>query len=87
MYGSVAHVKKGNFVVINLIVKKWDASVFMPTYYLPEDNQLDSELKVQEAMSFFERDYNIVLPITPLRPEGMIIYTQAETLGNGIFRH
>lgn len=87
MYGSVAHVKKGNFVVINIILKKWNASVFMPTYYLPEDKQLDSKLRVEQAMTFIEQNYNIVLPMAPLRPEGMIIYTQAESLGGGVFRH
>jgi hypothetical protein len=61
----------------------------MPTYYLPEDKQLDSKLRVQQAMAFIEQNYNIVLPIAPLRAEGMIIYTQAESIGNiqGLFRH
>jgi hypothetical protein len=87
VYGSVSHVKKGNFLVLNLIRKDWDATVFMPTYYLPVDSQLDSEVKVQEALAFYEKKFNLIFPVEN-RPQGLIVLTQAESLNTtGLFRH
>jgi hypothetical protein len=60
--------------------------VFIPTYFLP-DSSPDSRMKVIETVNLLEYKYNIAIPREPNRHNGLIIFTQAESINDqGLFK-
>lgn len=89
-YGSVSLVIKekkfGRFLVVIIIRHDSEGCVFVPTYFLP-DKSPDSRMKVIDTVNLLEYKYNIAIPREPNRHNGLIIFTQAESINDqGLFK-
>lgn len=89
-YGSVSLVIKekkfGRFLVVIIIRHDSKGCVFVPTYFLP-DKSPDSRMKVIDTVNLLEYKYNIAIPKEPNRHNGLIIFTQAESINDqGLFK-
>jgi hypothetical protein len=59
----------------------------VPTYYLPNKNDPNSEAKIIDTVALLESKYGIYLPQVGVekannRTNGLVIFTQAESIDN-----
>nr|QID41915.1 LV-uORF [Fusarium cerealis] len=91
-YGAVSLVLKGRLLIVNIIRHDLPGCVFMPTYYLQNANVTDSSAKIRDITTTLESKYGIMLPQIGIdkvenRINGLIIFTQAESIDNtSLFR-
>lgn len=86
-YGSVTEVIKEKFLIVILIRKDLNGSIFMPTYYLP-DNTDKGQMSVMDISRILQLKYRIILPVEANTKGGFMIFTQAESISpnSSLFR-
>lgn len=85
-YGSVTEVVKERFLIVILIRRNWNSSIFIPTFYLP-DNTAESINSVDNMTHILRSNYNINLPSEENSKSGYMIFTQGEKINDsGLFR-
>lgn len=99
-YGCVSlalHNRNGRFMIVCIIRRDLNGTIFVPTYHLPDMVQNEDipemprkpthlDLKVIDTVNLLESKYGISIPKeegirqTPTRQNGLIIFTQADSL-------
>jgi len=58
----------------------------MPSFFLP-DNTVEGQQRIRDIVHLLEIKYNILIPKGVLRKNGLVVFTQAESIGdNGLMR-
>lgn len=85
--GSVSIALGPRFLIINIFRRDLEGCIFMPSYYLPDGTSDFKFTKLIPTIDILENKYDILLPRNDDRWNGLVIYTQAESVGTeGLFK-
>lgn len=80
-------VLKARFLIVTIVRNDLLGCTFLPSYYFQDQNDPDSSIKISHVTTTLESKYGISLPWIGVekannRNNGLIIFTQAETINN-----